>query len=275
MTTPATLPHMSEFDTRVTYEIRIGCAGWSLPRDQRQFFRESGSTLERYASGLRAAEINSSFYRPHLAKTYASWAESVPESFRFSVKVPKTISHEHDLLGTGPLIDKFLGECLALGDKLGGLLVQLPPRLAFDARRSNAFFGLLRRRVPAGIHIACEPRHPSWFGSDAVRIFSRHHVNRVAADPAQPTWRDADLPTDSGDWRYWRLHGSPRRYYSAYSKDFLIRLAGALNVAVQTSDVWVIFDNTAQGHAVADAIGLQRLLAAGAAYQKHRLPPED
>lgn len=245
------------------HKIRVGCAGWSIPNAHRQNFTDVGSTLERYASCLDAVEINSSFYRPHQAKTYARWAASVPETFRFSVKVPKIITHEQGLLGTAPLVDQFLGECLALGDKLGGLLVQLPPRLDFDARRANAFFGLLRRRVPHGVAIACEPRHSGWFGAKALRVWARHDVNRIAADPAPLAWIEGAVPTHSGQWRYWRLHGSPRRYFSAYSQDFLAKLATSLKLAALAREAWVIFDNTAQGHAVADAFRLQGLLATG------------
>jgi uncharacterized protein YecE (DUF72 family) len=71
--------------------IRIGCAGWSLPRVEQERFPAAGSHLERYASVFDAVEINSSFHRPHRPATYARWAAAVPSSFRFSVKLPKTI----------------------------------------------------------------------------------------------------------------------------------------------------------------------------------------
>ena len=257
---------------RIAHEIRIGCAGWSIPGEHRHFFGEHGSVLERYASRLDAVEINSSFYRPHQARTYARWAASVPEAFRFSVKVPKAITHEHALRGTSLLVDRFLGECLELGDKLGGLLVQLPPRLDFDARNANAFFGLLRRRLPDRVAIACEPRHPGWFAAKAIPVWSRHDVNRIAADPVPVAGTDGGVPGNAGQWRYWRLHGSPRRYFSAYSQEFLAKLVPALKQAAKTTDVWVIFDNTAQGHAAADAIRLQGLIASAASLGERRLP---
>jgi uncharacterized protein YecE (DUF72 family) len=251
---PGPHPHISHC-------IRIGCAGWSIPGEHRHLFSGAGSVLERYASRLDGVEINSSFYRPHQPKTYARWASSVPETFRFSVKVPKAITHEGALVGTAPLVDRFLGECLELGNRLGGLLVQLPPGLHFDAGKANAFFGLLRRRLPDEVAIACEPRHASWFDPKTQAIWSRYDVNRIGADPSPVTGADASVPLRCGQWRYWRLHGSPRRYYSAYSHEFLAKLVPLLKQAAQTRDVWVIFDNTAQGHAVADALKLQRLVA--------------
>lgn len=244
------------------HAIFIGCAGWTVPTTHRQRFNEQGSALERYSSRLNAVEINSSFYRPHQPKTYERWALSVPAEFRFSVKVPKTITHEHALVGTASLVDRFLDECLHLGRKLGGLLVQIPPSLIFDARQANAFFGLLRRRLPDGVAVACEPRHLSWFGPNAELIWDRHHINRISADPPIDGRNPEVLPSPTGAWRYWRLHGSPRMYYSSYSPAFLQHLLPMLLRSANASNVWVIFDNTANGHAVADALMLKSLLQA-------------
>lgn len=242
--------------------IRIGCAGWGIASPYRQQFQELGSILERYASRMDIVEINSSFYRPHQPKTYARWAASVPATFRFSVKVPKAITHDHALAGTGPSLDQFLGGCLELGQKLGGLLVQLPPSLAFDARRTNAFFAMLRRRLPDEVAVACEPRHPTWFGPKALTICQRYRVNRAAADPGPDQEPGLmQLPSSTGRWRYWRLHGSPRMYYSPYSATTLAKLVPALRHAAKFSDVWVIFDNTAHGHAMGNAFTLKKLVA--------------
>ncbi|MGV8931967.1 MAG: DUF72 domain-containing protein [Luteimonas sp.] len=257
----------SEFPNAATHasgsrphSVYIGCAGWGVPNATRQHFTDQGSALERYSSRLHAVEINSSFYRPHQPKTYQRWAMSAPPNFRFSVKVPKSITHERTLAGTASLVDQFLGECLELGSKLGGLLVQLPPSLVFDARRANGFFGILRRRLPEGVAIACEPRHETWLSAPAEQIFERHDVNRVAADPPISRIDPLISPSLTGSWRYWRLHGAPRMYYSSYSTAYLKRLTGALVSAAQNSDVWVIFDNTANGHAIANALTLNNLV---------------
>src|SRR4051794_31096467 len=113
-------------------ELRIGCAGWSLPRAVLERFPREGSHLQRYAARLNCTEINSSFYRPHQRSTYARWCESVPEDFRFAVKLPRAITHDARLRGVAKQLDTFLGQASGLGDKLGCLLVQLPPSLAFD-----------------------------------------------------------------------------------------------------------------------------------------------
>jgi len=161
----------------------IGTAGWSLPRAEQEHFAGPGSHLERYGARFPVVEINSSFHRSHRAATWTRWRGSVPESFRFSVKVPKAITHTQKLRETDALIDAFMDEAGMLGSKLACLLVQLPPSLAFDVAVATEFFKKLRARTPRAI--TCEPRHESWFEADADELLQTYEVARVAADPAR------------------------------------------------------------------------------------------
>lgn len=233
--------------------FRIGTAGWSLPKPEQPFFPAEGTHLERYAARLPAVEINSSFYRPHRPATYQRWAASVPADFRFAVKVPRAITHERRLRDAGDALDGFLGEATALGPALGCLLVQLPPSLAYDARVVEAFLAALRARHAGAV--ALEPRHPSWFTPAAERPLLAHGVARVAADPA--TVPAAGEPAGDPRLAYFRLHGSPRVYYSDYDDAYLDALAVRLRAAAaRAADVWCIFDNTALGCATANARAL-------------------
>jgi uncharacterized protein YecE (DUF72 family) len=242
----------------VRQSIRVGCAGWSILSRHAGGFAGEGSHLARYATRFDAVEINSSFYRAHAHKTYARWAASVPPSFRFSVKLPRTITHDARLQRTGDALSRFADEVAGLGRRLGGLLVQLPPSLAFDARIADTFFASLRRRL--GAPVACEPRHASWFAPRVDTIWQRYDIARVAADPARLP--EAALPGGAGRWRYWRLHGAPRMYYDRYDEASLRALASTLLADVRSRrSIWCIFDNTAAGHAIADAVRLQALLA--------------
>jgi hypothetical protein len=146
-------------------------------------FPADGTGLERYAARFRAAEINSTFYRPHHARTFERWAAAVPARFRFSAKVPKAITHDARLQGTGDALTAFFDSLAGLGPKLGGVLVQLPPSLAFDARVAGRFFAMLRRR--SATRVACEPRHASWFTPAADAVLVRHAIARAASDPAR------------------------------------------------------------------------------------------
>jgi uncharacterized protein YecE (DUF72 family) len=235
----------------------VGCAGWALPLNVQEDFAGPGTHLQRYAKRLNAAEINSSFHRPHKRKIYARWADSVPDSFRFCVKLPKTITHVQKLIGCDALLDEFLAQASGLGSRLGCLLVQLPPSLAFDAAAANAFFQSLRRRWPGDV--SAEPRHASWFDTEADELLCAHRVARVLADPMRHkagVW--------PGGWPglvYLRLHGSPKVYYSAYEPALLDTLASRIALAVREGrGVWCIFDNTASGAAAHNAVALQQAL---------------
>ncbi len=236
--------------------IRVGCAGWSLPSQHAAGFDGGGSALHRYATRFQAVEINSSFYRAHKPETYARWAQSVPDGFRFSVKMPQAISHEHGLRGAAPLFDPFLRGVEQLGDRLGALLLQLPPRLTYDGRTASAFFRALRHRT--AVPVACEPRHSSWFTATADAMLVQHGIARVAADPALNP--QAACPGGARHWSYWRWHGRPRMYYSSYEEHDLQDLALQASQAKALGPAWIILDNTAHGHAVPNALRLQALL---------------
>jgi uncharacterized protein YecE (DUF72 family) len=235
--------------------IFIGCAGWGLSRPCAEAFPGEGSHLERYARRLPVVEINSSFYRPHRPATYVRWAASVPEDFRFAVKVPKEITHVRRLYDCDELLDRFLSEAGGLGAKLGPLLVQLPPSLGFDAGRAEGFFDRLRARFDGAV--VCEPRHAGWFEHRAEALLSAFRVARVGADP--PAVPAALQP---GGWPglvYIRLHGSPKMYYSAYGEDRVAAWIGRLRAAEETAPAWCIFDNTAEGAALPDALTALRM----------------
>jgi uncharacterized protein YecE (DUF72 family) len=169
-----------------SHEVRVGCAGWSIPREHAGRFPEGGSHLARYAQPLPAVEVDSSFDRPHRPSTYARWAAETPEGFAFALKVPKEITHERRLVDAEEPLGRFLAETAALGAKRGPLLVQLPPSLAFDAGIASSFFDDLWGRF--GGAVACEPRHPSWFTPEADRLLSNHQLARVGLLPPSCRW---------------------------------------------------------------------------------------
>jgi uncharacterized protein YecE (DUF72 family) len=234
---------------------RIGTAGWSVPLLYLDQVPSGGSHLERYGRRLTAVEINSSFYRPHRRTTYQRWAQCVPDDFRFAVKMPKAITHEAGLVDCGALLDRFVDEVTGLGDKLGVLLVQLPPKSALSKRIADRLFRDLRARIDTDVVL--EPRHASWFAPDVDDWLAKRSVARVAADPARIAGAD-----EPGGWRrlaYYRWHGSPRIYYSDYSAAALAALKRRLEEnRAHGFAVWCIFDNTASGAALGNALTLQR-----------------
>ncbi|CAN5182234.1 DUF72 domain-containing protein [soil metagenome] len=248
--------------------VRIGTAGWSIPRAAADRFAGDGSHLARYARMLDCAEINSSFYRSHRAEVYARWARQTPDGFRFAVKLPRSITHDQRLRASRTLLKKFLAEVSGLGDRLGVLLVQLPPSLPFEARPVRTFFDLLASLFDGAV--VCEPRHASWFEPAADRQLQRLQVGRVAADPAStpaaavPGGWLGPAGDGAGAVLYHRWHGSPRMYYSAYGEAWLEARVAELARWPATAKRWCVFDNTASGAALPDALTLRAALETGA-----------
>lgn len=235
-------------------KVYIGTAGWNVPKRCKHEFPEHGTHLQRYAAVLNAVEINSSFYRPHQPKTYVRWAASVPSYFKFSVKLPKEITHKRRFVDVEPVLDRFLAEATSLGDKLGPILIQLPPSFAYDATTARPFFELLRSKFDG--QLVCEPRHATWFSTEPGALLINHGIARVAADP--PPVPGANQPGGWSGLRYFRLHGTPRIYYSEYSDEFIDDVAATIRGS--EGEVWCIFDNTALDFAALDALKLWRLL---------------
>jgi uncharacterized protein YecE (DUF72 family) len=235
---------------------RVGCAGWALSREHAPAFAADGTHLQRYAGRLGCVEINTSFYRPHRRQTYARWAASVPADFRFAVKLPKLITHTLRLQACDQALDEFLGQCSGLQERLGCLLIQLPPSLAFDESVADRFFSTLRDHYDG--QLVLEPRHESWVA--AQDLLMRQRIAQAVVDPSRISTDSA--PAGWPGFRYWRLHGSPRIYHDAYAPACLVRLAGQLQAAAEEgAEVWCIFDNTASGAALGDALAITEMVA--------------
>lgn len=239
--------------------VRIGTAGWRIPKELRDGFPDWGdrTQLWGYARRLDAVEINKTFHRLPMASTFGKWRDRVPEDFRFSLKAPREITHDRRLEDAGGPLEEFLGRAGELGGRLGVLLFQLPPSLEFDRELAASFLGALRERHDGAV--ALEPRHGSWFRGEPEALLREHGVTRVAADPPRA---DADgRPAADRGTVYFRLHGTPETYRSAYRGDGLQAWAGRVREAAgDAGEVWCIFDNTAEGEGTADALELRERL---------------
>jgi uncharacterized protein YecE (DUF72 family) len=229
---------------------RTGTAGWSLPTKP----KEPGSHLFHYSRTLGCVEVNSSFYRPHRASTWARWATETPADFRFSIKAPKTITHEAKLRNIDVLLKAFLEQIEALQQKAGPILFQLPPSFEFELAPAGEFLALLRTLYKG--EIAFEPRHATWFTAEVDDLLMEYLIARVAADPPKGSPGAAE-PGGAMHFAYYRLHGAPRTYYSNYEAPFLSGLAAKIQTL---KNAWVVFDNTALSHAYPNALSFQKLL---------------
>lgn len=238
-------------------ELLLGTAGWTIPRETASAFPGEDAHLQRYSRLLSAVEINSTFHRPHRASTYARWAQTTPDDFRFCLKIPKTITHKAKLVECENLLDDFFAEIEPLRAKVRCLLIQLPPSLACDRTVATTFFRAVRKGFDG--EVACEPRHASWFEPAADRLLATRRIARVAADPERVP--GALRPGGWDGLRYFRLHGAPRMYYSRYSSAWLRMLADAIERELRVGrPTWCMFDNTVTGAAMANVLELRGLL---------------
>lgn len=237
--------------------IYIGTAAWTIPRDVKSDFSSIGSQLQQYSRKLNAVEINTSFYKDHKATTYQRWYSTVPAHFRFSVKLSKFFTHEQRLKKGEKNLAENLASIMNLKEKLGVLVVQLPPTLEFSPEATQLFFTELRSTYKGPI--AFEPRHPTWNSPQACEIQIQHHISRVIADPA-PLGNNKEL-APVGGIIYYRLHGSPVMYKSNYQISRLQIYAREMQKYLkQAPQVWCIFDNTTYGHATSNALTLTRFI---------------
>lgn len=261
----------------------VGTSGWRYPRWRGDFYPEGlrqKDELAHLAGRLTSAEINGSFYSLQRPSSYEAWRDATPDDFVLAVKGGRFITHLKQLRDVEtPLANFFASGVLALGDKLGPVLWQLPPRTTFDRDRLGAFFDLLPRTTHAAAELAgrhddkvpesrsflrplghkpirhaLEPRHES-FDTEQVRAFlSEHDICTVVADSAG-TW--PQLHDATSDFRYVRLHGESELYTSGYSPESLDSWADQVRRWLDAGhDTYVYFDNDAEGHAPHDAESL-------------------
>ena len=174
------------------------------------------------------------------------------------------MTHDCRLEGVDALLDAFIEQVAHLGDKLGYLLIQLPPSLRWDAALTTRFFEGVRARIP--VPLALEARHESWFCEEADAVLRRQTVSRVCAHPAAILESVTTGAPDKDMPLYWRLHGAPKIYYSAYDDAFLADVARRMLLTLQDgAHAWCILDNTAAGEAIPNALSLKRMMEPGTA----------
>lgn len=235
--------------------IYVGTAHWQIPKQYSRGFTPDGSHLQRYAASLNAVEINSSFYKEHQEKTYERWRDSVPKDFKFSVKISHLFTHEQELRVSYDFLKDSMKRILALQEKLGALLVQLPPMLTFQPHDVADFFNKLRKLYVGPV--AIEPRHATWLRPEALELLRDLELSKVYADPAPCPLPLEDSPL--AGITYIRLHGSPQIYKSDYSLTRLQELAATIH-RLPEKNIWCIFDNTTYGYATKNALDLSGAL---------------
>jgi len=218
-------------------------------QDHRQSFCTAGQQPDEICDVFPGVEIKSTFYRRHQQSTFERWATSVPDNFKFSVKIPKEITHDRAMVDIAEAFRRFLEDITPLGRKRGPLLCQLPPSLAFDEDVLAAAFKAIRAAHQGQIVI--EVRHKSWKSKEAAHLLKEFQIDPVLADPAV-VWAASGF---SKPPRYARLHGKPKIYYSSYTNEEILAFSKLLG-----PDAWCVFDNTASGAAAENGLEMVQLL---------------
>jgi uncharacterized protein YecE (DUF72 family) len=239
--------------------VRIGISGWTYPPWRGKFYPPGlphREELRYVAERMNSVEINGSFYSLQRRSSYQTWAASVPEDFVFAVKGGRFITHMKKLSGIEtPLANFFASGVLALDQKLGPILWQLPPNLGFDADRMEAFFAQLPRTVGSAAKIATNhDQRESFRTREFYGLLRGHKIALVVADnPGQ--W--PIITEITTDLMYVRLHGHDQLYASGYSDRELDEWAAKINSWTERGcDVYVYCDNDAKVRAPYDAMGL-------------------
>ncbi|HLI93084.1 MAG TPA: DUF72 domain-containing protein [Puia sp.] len=246
--------------------LRCGTSGLVLPVPNKKAFPEAfreRPRLSYYASLFNSIEINSSFYKVPMPVTFARWAQEVPAGFEFTVKLWRGITHVAGLEFAPRDVSRFMDAVHGLAEKKGCLLIQLPPALtAAAAGQLDRLLTCLHSSDPGRTwKPAVEFRHRSWDAARISAILERHYAARVLHDmPSSPT---VELPSGHAaiPFVYLRFHGPEGRYKGRYAQPFLLawaeRISGWL---AEGKDVYVYFNNTIGGDALADLAQLQALL---------------
>ncbi len=239
--------------------ILLGTSGWQY-RDWRERLYAGlpqRAWLGHFAGQFATVEVNNAFYRLPERQTFANWRAQTPDDFRFAVKMSRYLTHIRRLREPAEPVARFLDRAAGLGDRLGPVLLQLPPTLRADADALDAVLA----QFPTGVRVAVEPRHASWWCAQVRAVLERRGAALCWADrrgrPQTPLWRTTD-------WGYLRLHegaATPRPGYGRTALASWLRRIEAAYAPLHRHEVYVYFNNDPGGAAVRDAATLGRLVA--------------
>ncbi|GAA0806756.1 DUF72 domain-containing protein [Spirilliplanes yamanashiensis] len=232
--------------------IHLGTSGWQYRDWRGRLYPEKLPQrlwLEHYVTAFDTVEVNNAFYRLPERATFAAWRERTPPGFVVAVKMSRYLTHIKRLREPDEPVRRFLDRAGALGDKLGPVLLQLPPTLKADPAALDATLALF----PAGVRVAVEPRHPTWWTGEVRAVLERRAAALCWADrcgrPITPLWRTAP-------WGYLRLHEGRAKPWPRYGRQALDTWAARLDPAAET---FVYFNNDPGGAAVTDAASFASL----------------
>jgi uncharacterized protein YecE (DUF72 family) len=236
-------------------EWHIGCSGFHYKHWKGAFYPENLAQkrwFEFYAEHFHTLELNVTFYRFPRLSVLRSWYAKAPADFRFSVKAPKAITHFKQFHGTVDMITSFYSTIReGLGDKLGPVLFQFPPRFHYHPERLERVLS----QLDPGFDNVLEFRHPGWWCEEVYIALRQRGISFCGmSHPELP-----DEPIVTGPVVYYRFHGTPELYRSSYSDAGLSGFVERVKSNASIKEVWCYFNNDAAVAAIPNAKTLKRL----------------
>jgi uncharacterized protein YecE (DUF72 family) len=238
----------------MTGAVMIGTSGWQYRDWRGSFYPEDLPTsrwLESYAERFATVEANGTFYRLPRKETFADWRKRTPPGFEVAMKASRFLTHVRRLRDPVPAVETMLERAEALGDKLGPVLVQLPPNMQCDLSRLDEALAAF----PRSVRVAVEFRHESWFVDETADLLRRHGAATCLADrrgPLAPQWRTAE-------WGYVRFHEGRAHPSPRYGSTALRSWAERISEQFGSGrTVYAYFNNDAHACAPANALEFAR-----------------
>lgn len=234
----------------------MGCSGWIYPHWRGRFYPEKLAVkrwFAFYAEHFDTVEINNSFYRLPKPETFDGWAAQAPQGFRYAVKANRFLTQAKKLKDCEEPMARMMPAFRHLGETLGPVLYQLPPRFKINLERLEAFLEL----VPKDVVNVFEFREKSWYDDRVFALLERYGASFCAHD--MPGSDSPDLAV--GPVAYVRFHGGEGKYWGRYSEERLLRWTDWMMAQVRAGrEVWGYFNNDAEAHAIEDALTLKAML---------------
>jgi uncharacterized protein YecE (DUF72 family) len=243
----------------------IGCSGFHY-RDWKDVFYPAGlpqrKWFDYYSSQFDTLELNVTFYRFPQVKFLKNWYAISPAHFSFAVKAPRLITHYKQFNDCENLLAGFCDTVEeGLSNKLGTVLFQLPPAFAYTPERLERIIQNMR----PGLNNVLEFRHASWWDDTIYKRLKKEQI--IFSGISHPTLPDKAVINNK--LAYYRFHGVPKLYYSAYSHETLQKIADELITGNKVRETYIYFNNTATMGAIENATWLKKYVAGELVTQVH------
>lgn len=229
--------------------VYVGTSGWYYDHWQGVLYPEGlpkGKRLQLYQEHFNAVEVNNTYYRYPTKHMIQNWHDKAPKGFIYAVKMNRGITHYHRLSEVDELLGNFMAAVQPLADKLGILLIQLPPDLDKDVPRLRSF----AEGLDTHFRYAIEFRNETWEDDEVFEVLQQHNLVHVVVEARNYPW----VEVHTTDQAYFRLHGPEARFASGYPDDFLEELAGKIDrLSEEGKTSYTFFNNDYKGHAVKNA----------------------